>query len=334
MKNKNDYKLNINLMGTMYNKASIMESSVSELFNVKPREEVIKGSPVYTFPTVLTTVGTTSRNGLVLSKAELDNMLAKELVSDRIANNAFWCEMDHPEEEPVKRFRQVMNVNQSHRINKFFYTPGGEHLAGEISTAPEGSGRILAAMIAMKSNVAFSMRAYAVMAMINGIQQKDINLVSYDSVYMPSNKASWGQTGTGADISEAFMQSSEFKDLTRSDKIMKFGVTEGQIMKFMESSWNNEVKKRNATANYLSIAESFFDNTMNLRDMKPMNAVDEKIKMIAESSGVAGFNPTHIMIAESTGKVILIEESASAEMIASASMMRDLMKELTRVHSK
>ena len=46
MKNKNDYKLNINLIGTMYNKASIMESSVSELFNVKPREEVIKGSPV------------------------------------------------------------------------------------------------------------------------------------------------------------------------------------------------------------------------------------------------------------------------------------------------
>jgi hypothetical protein len=95
MKNKNDYKLNINLMGTMYNKDSIMESSVSELFNVKPREEVIKGSPVYTFPTVLTTVGTTSRNGLVLSKAELDNMLAKELVSDRLANNALWCEMDH-----------------------------------------------------------------------------------------------------------------------------------------------------------------------------------------------------------------------------------------------
>ena len=73
---------------------------------------------------------------------------------------------------------------------------------------------------------------------------------------------------------------------------------------------------------------------MNLRDMKPMKAVDDKIKMIAESSGVAGFNPTHIMIAESTGKVILIEESASAEMIASASMMRDLMKELTRVHSR
>jgi hypothetical protein len=235
---KNDYKLNINLMGTMYNKDSIMESSVSELFNVKPREEVIKGSPVYTFPTVLTSVGTTSRNGLVLSKAELDNMLAKELVADRINNNAFWCEMDHPEEEPVKRFRQVMNTNTSHRINKFFYTPGGEHLAGEVSTAPEGPGRILAAMIAMKSNVAFSMRAYAVMAMINGIQQKDINLVSYDSVYMPSNKASWGQTGTGADISEAFMQTSEFKDLTRSDRIMKFGVTEGQIMKFMESSWN------------------------------------------------------------------------------------------------
>lgn len=330
MKDKLDYRLHMNIQGVMYDKNISESASMGNMFSKPPREEIIGGSPVYTFPTILTTVGTTSRNGIVLMKDELDNMQRKELVTDRMAHGGLWCELDHPEEEPQKRFRQVMMKNQSHRINEFFYTPDGAHLAGEISTGGEGVGRILANMIAMKSDIAFSMRAYAVASKRpDGSLFKDINLVSYDAVFMPSNRASWASTGGVRLAESAYFQSEQFREMSKSDKKLMFGVTEKQIAHFMESSYNKHQAAIGRTNKMINLAESVLNGSQ-LENIKPLSVVNDVCRDIAESIDISGFNPTHILLTESHGesKMLLIEANMNAEVALSRAAKEDVLRAL------
>ncbi len=314
---KFDYKVRMNITGLTYD-TNIAESATG-VFNAKPTKEIKGGMPQYTLPMVGTTVGKTSRNGVTMDKAELDNMTKKELVVDRLKNKSFYCEMNHPtNEEDVKRFRSVDMDNMSHQILEFFYTPGDTHLAFMMRTARTRQGMILANILEDGGNVAVSLRAFASVSQVNGRQFKDIYCVSYDSVFMPSNRESW---------SIQMMEAAAFED----DRLAKFGITHGEINKFKNNSYKNFMGKEQRLVERMNLVENYLANSGTggkILDFNDLNGVNETITRIAESAKLDDFKPTHILISESSNEIVLCNREITATAKAESSLMGDVMRRL------
>lgn len=321
MSDKYDYKVSMNIMGLTYD-TNLCESATS-IFNTKPTKEVKGGQPQYTLPMIGTTVNKTSRNGVNMTKTELDNMIGKELVTDRIRNKNFACEMNHPvDEDNVKRFRSVDMDNISHNILEFFYTPGDQHLAFMMRTARTRQGLVLANILEDGGNVAVSLRAFATVGQQNGQQFKDIYCVSYDSVFMPSNRESW---------SVQMMESSMFTD----DRMARFGITHGEINKFKNKSYTNFINKEKQLATKINLMESYLENGTHsgkFLEFNKLAGLDEHVQRICESAKLDKFDPTHILISESNNEVLLVNRELSAKFKAEASLTRDVMNILNAKH--
>lgn len=316
---KFDFSVRTNISGLTYD-TNIAESSTS-IFSAKPTKEIKGGMPQYTLPMIGTTVNKTSRNGVNMTKDELDNMRYKEMVTDRLGNKSFYCEMNHPtNEDDVKRFRSVDQTNLSHQIMEFFYTPGDQHLAFMMRTARTKQGLILANILEDGGNVAVSMRAFATVAQKNGQQFKDIFLVSYDSVFMPSNRESWSlQMAESADYSD--------------DRLARFGVTKGEIERFKNNSYQSLIGKEKRLVERMNLVENYLANTGTggkILDFNDLNGVNESIQRIAESAKLDDFKPTHIMISESNNEIILCNKDMTATAIAEAATIADIKARLNR----
>ena len=320
MRNKYDYSIRMNISGLTYD-TNIAESATG-IFSAKPVKEIKGGVPQYTIPMIGTTVNKTSRNGVTMTKFELDNMINKELVTDRIANKSFMCEMNHPtNEEDVKRFRSVDMDNLSHQILEFFYTPGDTHLAFMMRTARTRQGMILANILEDGGNVAVSLRAFATVGQKNGQQFKDIYCVSYDSVFMPSNRESW---------SVQMMEAADFSN----DKLARFGITVGEINKFKNNSYSNLINKEKRLVERMNLVENYIANSGyggKILDFNDLNGVNETVSRIAESAKLDDFKPTHILISESNNEIVLCNKEMTATALAESALIKDMMK---RIDSK
>ena len=320
---KYDYKVQLNLSGMSYD-TNLVESATS-IFNAKPTKVVKDGMPQYTLPMVGTTVDKVSRNGVSMTKAELINMTEKELVTDRLKNGSFYCEMNHPfDEENVKRFRSVDQTNLSHQILEFFFTPGDQHLAFNMRTARTRQGLILANILEDGGNLAVSLRAFANVTQKDGKQFKDIYCVSYDSVFMPSNRESW---------SIQVMEAADFAN----DNMARFGITKGEINKFKHESANRFKTRERQMAEKINLIESYMQNTGTggkIIDFKNISGVKEHTQRIAESASLVNFKPTHIMICESNNEVILMNREVTASVKAERSLMSDIMNNINNKYKK
>lgn len=321
MSDKYDYKVSMNIMGLSYD-TNLCESATS-LFNTKPTKEIKGGQPQYTLPMIGTTVNKQSRNGVLMTKMELDNMIGKELVTDRLRNKNFSCEMNHPtDEDNVKRFRSVDMDNISHNIMEFFYTPGDQHLAFMMRTARTRQGMVLANIIEDGGNVAVSLRAFATVGQQNGQQFKDIYCVSYDSVFMPSNRESW---------SVQMMESNMFTD----DTMARFGITKGEINKFKSHSYNNFLNKEKQLTNKFNLMESYLENgkcSGSFLEFNKLAGMNEHVQRICESAKLDRFDPTHILLSESANEVLLVNRDLSAKFKIENSLKTDVMSILNSRH--
>lgn len=310
---KFNYSVRMNISGLTYD-TNIAESATG-VFSAKPTKEIKNGMPQYTLPMVGTTVNKTSRNGINMTKYELENMTKKEMVVDRLNNKSFYCEMNHPtNEEDVKRFRSVDQTNLSHQIMEFFFTPGDQHLAFMMRTARTKQGLILANILEDGGNIAVSMRAFATVGQQNGQQFKDIFLVSYDSVFMPSNRESWS------------LQMTESVDFS-NDTIARFGITKGEIDRFKTNSYSSLLNKEKKLVERMNLVENYIANSGiggKILDFNDLNGVNETVQRIAESAKLDDFNPTHIMISESNNEIILCNREMTATAIAESALLADI----------
>lgn len=146
------------------------------------------------FDTILQTFRCMNRNHRCYLGQNLNEMLQAERVQSMLSTNAWYGEMDHPQEmyENVKltpqRVQMIYMPNRSHKIMK--PVVNGDVMTAKIQTASgTEAGRGMALEIIQGLIPSFSCRAIATLQNINGKPTVIVRkLITYDWVLYPSHK--------------------------------------------------------------------------------------------------------------------------------------------------
>lgn len=297
----------------------------SEGINKITGEKVVTAK--YIIP--MTNCCATTANGNMFERDEMEPSIAKSNVQDRLKNNCFTGEFQHPTRDNPERYIQVYDEKVSHRFNRIWFEKinGDDVLMGEAETAPYAFGPDLRNKIAWGAIPACSYRGSGELYTTpDGRQKKDLYSVTWDNVFLPAEKLAWAQQGSFQMATYGESSMSAIKHL--SDKeLCKLAQKNWNSMNRMErhmfaesfiiqkeSEANKVAKKAWITADASKFMGVFkaIDDKANLFGESFKDATVEKIGILPGNNDIVGFK-----LRNGTGTVTVIDRRMESKLAKS-----------------
>ena len=155
--------------------------------------------PVFKWTQIVSNGSRKTGNGNLFPKQDTEPAILSPYVQDRIKNNAFYNEFQHPSRSDPERYLQVYDEKVSDKIIRFWFESfnGDDVLMAECETATYAYGNDLRKKIIQGATPAKSLRGAGEVYMdASGRERKNMRIVAYDNVFMPADSFAWGNMNT------------------------------------------------------------------------------------------------------------------------------------------